>query len=151
MAVAGTVSGAGADLEVGPGVVIPAAELVWQFSRAGGPGGQHVNTSATRVQLSWGLLASGVLSGALKDRAVRRLGSRLADGVVTITVAEHRSQARNRDVARERLAATIAAAIAAPPPRRRATRPTKGSQDRRVTAKKHRGETKRLRSRPERE
>ena len=145
-----TASGdARADLVVGPGVVIPATELIWQFSRAGGPGGQHVNTSATRVQLSWDLAASDALDTQLKDRARRRLGNRLVDGVVTVAVAEHRSQARNRDVARERLATMLATAIAAPPPKRRATRPTKGSQERRVSAKKQRGETKRLRSRPE--
>lgn len=142
---------AGDDVVVGPGVVIPASELAWQFTRAGGPGGQHVNTSSTRVQLSWDLAASVALTAQLKERARRRLGNRLVGGVVTVAVADHRSQARNRELARERLAATIAAAIAPPPPKRRGTRPTKGSQERRVSAKKQRGETKRLRSRPERE
>ena len=133
------------DLEIAPGVVIPAGELQWQFSRAGGAGGQHVNTSSSRVQLSWDLAGSPAIDDTLRRRAVRRLGGRLVDGVLTVAASERRSQLRNRELARERLAATVAAAIAPPPPRRRATKPTKGSQRRRVEAKRQRSQTKRLR------
>ncbi len=137
--------GAGADL------TIPASELRWQFSRAGGAGGQHVNTSSSRVQLSWSLVDTVALDAVQRSRAVRRLAGQLANGVLTITVSERRSQLQNRTVALERLAATITSAIAPPPPRRRATRPTRGSQQRRVSEKKQRGQTKRLRGRPGRD
>ena len=129
-------------------VVIPDAELRWRFSRSSGPGGQHVNTTDSRVSLSWDLEASGALDDAQRAWARRRLAGDLVDGVLTVHASEHRSQARNRDVARERLEAIVRAAVAPPPPRRRPTRPTAGSQARRVEAKKRRGETKRLRQRP---
>ena len=137
----------------GPGVdvVIPATELRWQFSRSGGAGGQHVNTTSSRVQLSWSLAETAALDASQRARATRRLAGQLVDGVVTVTVSERRSQLQNRAIAAERLAATVAAAIAPPPPRRRATKPTRGSQQRRVTSKKQRGETKRLRGRPGRD
>jgi ribosome-associated protein len=134
-----------ADLVVAPDVVIPAAELRWQFSRAGGAGGQHVNTASSRVQLSWDLAASGALDPAQRARARRRLGARLSDGVLTVAASERRSQLRNRDLARARLAEVVAAAIAPPPPRRRATAPTGASERRRLEAKRARGHTKRLR------
>ena len=135
----------------GRDVVVPAAELRWQFSRAGGAGGQHVNTTSSRVQLSWSLADTKSLDATQRSRAFRRLGGQLVDGVLTITVSERRSQLQNRAVALERLAAAIVSAIAPPPPRRRATRPTRGSQQRGVTAKKQRGETKRMRGRPGRD
>ncbi len=130
-----------------PGVTIPAAELRWQFTRAGGPGGQHVNTSSTRVQLTWDLAGSDALDPTRRSRARRRLAGQLVDGAITVTVAESRSQKRNRDLARQRLAVLVADAIVPPPPPRRATRPTKASQARRVDAKVRRAETKRLRGR----
>jgi len=137
------------DLEVAAGMVIPADELVWQFSRSGGAGGQHVNTSSSRVQLSWNVAESTALGPAVRARALRRLGDRLVDGAVTVTASERRSQVRNRELARERLISLVAAAIAPPPPARRPTKPTRGSQQRRVDAKKRRGDTKRLRGRPD--
>jgi ribosome-associated protein len=130
---------------VAPGVTIPASELHWQFTRAGGAGGQHVNTTSSRVQLTWDLVASDVLDPARRSRARRRLAGQLVDGTITVTASERRSQLRNRELARERLAALVAEAIAPPPPPRRATRPTASSQRRRVDAKKRRGDTKRLR------
>jgi ribosome-associated protein len=135
------------DVVVAPGVVIPEGDLEWQFSRAGGAGGQHVNTSSTRVQLSWDLARSDVLDESLRRRAIRRLGTRLVDGVLTVTAAERRSQLRNRELAVERLTELVAVAIAPPPPKRRATKPTKASQRRRVETKRQRGDTKRLRGR----
>ena len=90
----------------------------------------------------------GALDETQRARAARRLAGDLVDGVLTVHASEHRSQARNRDVARDRLVAIVRAAVAPPPPRRRPTRPTKASQARRVETKKRRAETKRLRQRP---
>ena len=130
-------------MRVSDRLTIPAAELAWRFSRSSGPGGQGVNTTDSRVELSWNLLASGLLSPALKERAVERLGGRLVDGVLTITASEHRSQLRNREAAEARLAARVGEAIAPPPRQRRATKPSRGSVERRIGAKKRRAQTKR--------
>ncbi|MDR7276186.1 alternative ribosome rescue aminoacyl-tRNA hydrolase ArfB [Catenuloplanes atrovinosus] len=131
------------DLHVSDRLIIPAAELSWRFSRAGGPGGQGVNTTDSRVELSWSPAASSVLPPMLRERALERLGNRLVDGAVTIVASEFRSQLRNREAARARLAALIARAVAAPPRQRRATKPTKGSVERRIMEKKQRGAIKR--------
>ncbi len=136
------------DLRVSPSVTIPAAELRWRFSRSSGAGGQHVNTSDTRVELSWDLASSTALTDQQRWRAGRRLGGALVDGAVTITASERRSQLRNREVAMERLRELVAEAIEPPPPPRRPTKPSRRAQERRVSAKKRRGETKRLRQRP---
>jgi ribosome-associated protein len=133
------------ELRVTDRVSIPAGELSWRFSRSGGPGGQGVNTADSRVELSWDLDASVALPDDLKDRARRRLGKRLVDGVLTIAASEHRAQLRNREAAEARLAALLADAIKPPPPPRRPTRPSKGAKERRIAAKKRRGEIKRLR------
>jgi len=135
-------------LMVRAGVVIPEAELGWRFSRSSGPGGQSVNTTDSRVELSFDLAATTALNEVLKARALERLSSRLVDGVLTVTASEHRSQWRNREAARTRLAALIREGIAAPPRQRRPTRPSKGAVRRRLDEKKRRGETKRLRNRP---
>ncbi|MBO3736291.1 alternative ribosome rescue aminoacyl-tRNA hydrolase ArfB [Actinoplanes flavus] len=132
-----------ADVSIRPGLVIPEAELSWRFSRSSGPGGQGVNTTDSRVELSWDLAGSGVLSPTLRDRAVERLGNRLVTGVLTITASEHRSQLRNREAAEARLASVVAAAIAPPPRQRRATKPTRGSVERRIADKKRRAQVKR--------
>lgn len=142
-------SAASDDLVVTAILTIPAGELQWQFSRAGGAGGQHVNTTDSRVQLSWDLEASTALSDEQQSRARRRLASDVIDGVITVTASERRSQLRNREQARERLAALIADAIAPPPPPRRPTKPSRGAQQRRVDSKKRRGQTKQLRRRPD--
>jgi ribosome-associated protein len=133
------------DVRVNDRLIIPAAELSWRFSRSGGPGGQGVNTTDSRVELSWDLTGSEVLPPALRDRAVERLGGRLINGVLTVTASEHRSQLRNREAAAARLAGLIAGAIAPPPRTRRATRPSRGSVERRLAEKKRRSETKRNR------
>ena len=132
-----------------PTLTIPAGELTWRFSRSSGAGGQHVNTSDTRVELSWDLASSSVLSDTQRARARRRLGRQLVDGVVTVTASERRSQVRNREIARDRLAELVARAIAPPPPRRRPTKPTGASRERRVADKRRRAETKRLRRPPD--
>ena len=126
-------------------VVIPEAELSWRFSRSSGPGGQGVNTTDSRVELSFDVAATTAFGPTLKARALDRLGPRLQDGVLTIAASEHRSQLRNREAAEARLATTIADAIAPPPKPRRPTRATKGSVERRIAGKKRRGEIKRLR------
>ena len=128
--------------------MLPARELHWRFSRSSGPGGQGVNTADSRVELSFDLAATPSFPPNLRDRAVSRLAGRLVDGVVTVTASEHRSQLRNREAARERLAEMLRAALAPDPPARRPTRPTKGSQRRRMDQKTRRGAVKRLRGRP---
>ena len=130
-------------------VVLPGRELQWRFSRASGPGGQGVNTTDSRVELSFDLAGSPSVPEPLRERAVRRLGARLVDGVLTVVAAEHRSQLRNREAARERLAATLRDAMRADPLARRPTRPTRGSVRRRLDAKTRRSAVKRLRGRPE--
>ena len=124
------------DLEVTPTLTIPAAELQWKFSRSSGPGGQHVNTSDSRVQLTWRIVDSAALL------------ERFPSGSVTVTVSEQRSQLRNREVALERLASLLREALASPPPPRRPTKPTKGSQRRHLAAKQQRSATKQQRQRP---
>ena len=133
------------DLRVRGSVVIPEAELRWRFSRSSGPGGQGVNTTDSRVELSYDLMGSSALTGTHKARAAERLGGRLVDGVLTVTASEHRSQLRNREAAEQRLVDLVRTAIAPPPRPRRATRPTRASVERRIADKKRRGETKRLR------
>ena len=142
-------NGATDDLAVSASLTIPAGELQWQFSRAGGAGGQHVNTTDSRVQLSWDLAASTALTDQQRARARRRLAAGLVDGVITVAVSERRSQLRNREQARERLAALIADAIAPSPPPRRPTKPSRAAKQRRVDSKKRRGQTKQLRQRPD--
>ncbi|MDA0290568.1 MAG: alternative ribosome rescue aminoacyl-tRNA hydrolase ArfB [Cyanobacteria bacterium] len=123
-------------------LVIPSAELSWRFSRASGPGGQNVNKTDSRVELLFDLARSESLPILLKTRALQRLAAGLVDGVVVITAAEYRSQLRNREAALVRLAQLLRAAIAAPPPPRRATRPSRGSVERRLQAKKQRSSIK---------
>ncbi len=130
------------------GVEIPATELTWRFSRSGGPGGQSVNTADSRVELSFDVRGSAALPDQVRDRLLQRLSHRLVDGVLTIAASEYRSQHRNREAARARLADLLTEASAPPPPRRRPTRPTRGSKERRLAGKKRRGETKALRRRP---
>jgi len=123
--------------------VIAEAELTERFSRSSGPGGQGVNTTDSRVELSYDVERSLSLPDHLRARVLQRLDNRLVDGVLTIAASEHRSQLRNREAARERLAQLLREAAAPPPPRRRPTRPTLGSKERRLAEKKRRGETKR--------
>ncbi|MGF1432263.1 alternative ribosome rescue aminoacyl-tRNA hydrolase ArfB [Kitasatospora sp. LaBMicrA B282] len=125
-------------------VEVPEAELQWRFSRSSGPGGQHVNTSDTQVELRYDLVASAALPEVWKQRALTRLASRLVDGrVLVVRASEHRSQWRNREVAAARLAALLGEATAPPPKARRATKPSRGMVERRLTNKKHRAELKR--------
>jgi ribosome-associated protein len=129
-------------------IVIPADELSWRFSRSTGPGGQSVNTTDSRAELSFDVAASAALPPALKERALRALAGRLADGVITVTAAENRSQLRNREAAAARLSALLAEATAPPPRPRRPTRPSRAARNRRLAAKQQRSEVKRLRRPP---
>jgi ribosome-associated protein len=132
------------DLPVGRGLTIPAGELRERFSRSSGPGGQSVNTTDSRVTLSWDVAGTTALTEPRRARVLERLAPRLVDGVLSVTSETERSQLMNRREARERLAALVLKALA-PPKTRRPTKPTKGSQRRRLEEKKRRGETKRLR------
>jgi ribosome-associated protein len=127
-------------------VSLPEAELMWRFSRSSGPGGQHVNTSDSQVELRFDLAASDALPEVWKDRALQRLESRLVGGVITVRASEHRSQWRNRETALVRLASLLAEATAPPPKPRRKTRIPRGINERRLREKKQRGDTKRGRS-----
>jgi ribosome-associated protein len=126
-------------------VVVPPHELVWRFSRASGPGGQGVNTTDSRVELSFDIANSTAFSPFLRERALTRLANRLLDGVLTITASEHRSQLRNRQAALARLADTLRTAVAPPAAPRRPTRPTKAAKERRLADKRRRGAIKRNR------
>ena len=137
------------DLQVRGSLALPERELRWRFSRASGPGGQGVNTTDSRVELSFDLADSPSVPEPLRARAQQRLAGRLVDGVLTVVAAEHRSQLRNRAAARERLAAALRAAMAPDPPPRRPTRPSAGARRRRLDAKTRRGQIKRLRGRPD--
>lgn len=128
---------------------VPDDELTWRFSRSSGPGGQHVNTSDTRVELSWVPSTSRVLTPAQQARVAAALRARLTtDGTLRIVSSQFRSQLRNREAARRRLDELVAAALV-PPRVRRPTRPSKASGQRRIEAKKQRGRIKADRRRPD--
>jgi ribosome-associated protein len=137
----------------GPGVphglTVPATDLVERFSRSSGPGGQGVNTADSRVELELDLVEFPGFDETQRRRVLRALDARLVGGrVLVVAASEHRQQRRNRVVARERMAQLLRDAMAPPPAPRRATRPTRGSKERRLASKRRRGETKAGRSRP---
>jgi ribosome-associated protein len=129
-------------LEIRPGVVVPLTEIELRTSRSSGPGGQHANVTASRVEASFDVHASRALTADQRARIASRLGPR-----VTATAQDTRSQLRNRELALERLAQRLAAALEVRRPRRQ-TRPTAASKRRRVEGKRRRSETKRTRRRP---
>ncbi|OFU55005.1 MULTISPECIES: alternative ribosome rescue aminoacyl-tRNA hydrolase ArfB [Corynebacterium] len=143
------------DLTIAPGpgipdgLVIPAADLTERFVKSSGPGGQGVNTTDSKVQLSIDVAACASLSDAQRRRVLRNLESRLDGTVLTVVASTQRSQVRNRSEARERMAAILREALAPPPPPRRKTKPTRGSVRRRLAAKKRRSEIKSMRRRPD--
>jgi ribosome-associated protein len=141
----------GGDLVLSPGpgfrsgFVLPSSELSERFSRSSGPGGQGVNTTDSRVELRWRVLESPALARLSEARRLRvelALQDRLVSGELIIVASEQRSQRQNRVAARNRLAEALRQALLPPPPPRRATRPTRGSQRRRLEAKKQRSSTK---------
>lgn len=134
---------------LGRGVSVPEAELELSAARSSGPGGQSVNTTSSKVELRWNVRDSAAVTEAQRARILERLGSRLTnDGVLVLQGSEHRSQHRNRAAVIARFQAIVGEALE-PPKQRRRTRPTRGSKERRLRAKKHRGELKQLRKRPD--
>ena len=135
------------DIVITPALTIPRAELQFRASRAGGPGGQHVNTSSTRVELLWDLTHSTVVSDEQRGRLLTKLAARLdAVGMVRVVASDRRSQSQNRDAAAERLALLVRQALVVPR-KRRPTRPTRASREQRLADKRKRGERKRDRRR----
>jgi ribosome-associated protein len=133
------------DLDVGQGVRIPRWELSYQATQSGGPGGQHANRSATRVQLFWDVDSSSALDERQKARVRSRLRNRLdKHGVLQLAEGGSRSQHRNREAVTERFVELVAAALR-PRKKRKPTRPTRASKERRLQAKKRRGEVKETR------
>lgn len=126
-------------------LTLPESEMTWRFSRSSGAGGQHVNTSDTRVELIWSLAETSALSPAQRALAAERLSNRLVDGTITIVSSQYRSQHRNREAARVRLEELVTDAIV-PARQRHKTKPTRGSKQRRLDAKKRRGSIKQGRS-----
>jgi len=135
-----------AEIHVRGSFSIPESELSWRFSRSSGPGGQHVNTSATAAELSFDVAGSPSLPDNLRGRALERLSGRLVRGVLTIRAEEYRSQQRNRDAARARLASIMADATAPPPKKRIPKKIPRGINERRLENKKRRSNVKRQRS-----
>ena len=129
-------------IRVSPTLVIAASELSWRFSRSGGPGGQHANTSDTKVEVRFDIAGSPSLGPRQRARLQERLGEE-----VRVVVADERSQARNRELALERLRERLAAALRVDPPRRR-TKPTTASVNRRLDAKRRQAARKADRRRP---
>ena len=132
-------------------LVIPASELQLRATRSGGPGGQHANTSATRVELTWNARTSPSLGDRRRDLILSRLASRLdSDGTLRLVSDTHRSQHQNRKDVLDRFATLLAEALR-PRKTRKKTRPTRASKERRIAAKKKRAETKKLRGRVRRD
>lgn len=136
------------DLVINNGVTIPAAELSYAASRASGPGGQHVNTTESRIQLRWNVAESCALTDAQRARVLRAFASRLTDaGELILASDTHRSQRRNREEVRTRLAQLLREALVPPKPRKK-TRPTAASRQRRMEEKRQRGQIKKGRGKP---
>lgn len=130
------------------GIEIPDSELSWRFSRSSGPGGQSVNTTDSRAELTFDVAGSPSIPEHLKNRALGRLGHRLVDGALTIAASEYRSQHRNREAARARLVDVLTEALGPPAPKRRPTKPSRRAKERRLAGKKRRGQVKTLRRKP---
>lgn len=135
-------------VSLGRGVSVPESELELSAARSGGPGGQSVNTTSSKIELRWSVPDSAALNATQRARVLEKLASRLTnDGVLVLQGSEHKSQHRNRAAVIARFQAIVGEALE-PPKQRRRTRPTRGSKERRIQAKKQRGETKRLRKPP---
>ena len=126
-------------------VAIPRSELTYRASRSGGPGGQHVNTSSTRIELLWDFTRSRALDGAARARLAEKLAARLdADGNLRVVASDYRSQQQNRAAAEERLAELVRRALTVPK-KRKATKPSRAAKEKRLAEKKRRSERKRRR------
>jgi len=139
-------------VEPGPGIphglLIPARFLHEQFAKSSGPGGQGVNTTDSKVQLSIDVAELDFLTETQRLRVLNNLAGKLVETTLTVEASEQRSQLRNRSAARLRLAGMLREALAPPPPKRRATRRSRGSIERRLASKRHRSEIKATRQRP---
>ncbi|MHB8512862.1 MAG: alternative ribosome rescue aminoacyl-tRNA hydrolase ArfB [Actinomycetota bacterium] len=134
------------DLDTRRGVIVPSSELTLKFSRSGGPGGQNVNKRDTQVEIIFDVRGSNVLDEEQRKRVSSKLRNRIdSNGMLHVTSSEERTQALNRERALERMEELLFDALAPPPPKRRATRPSKTAVERRISDKKKRGEVKRLR------
>lgn len=130
-------------------LVIPRAELTFRATRSGGPGGQHVNTSSTRVELTWNVAASSSINEEQRGLITAKLAKRIAaDGVLRLTSSGSRSQHQNKEEVIERFARMIEQSLRKPKPRKK-TRPSKAAKQARMKEKKRRSETKRNRGRVE--
>lgn len=132
-------------LYVNDSVSIPRSELQYRASRSGGPGGQHVNTSSTRIELLWDVEHSAAVTDEARDRLREKLSARLdAQGLVRVVASDNRSQAQNREAAEARLADLVRRALIIPKPRKK-TKPSKAAKEKRLDAKKKNAERKRMR------
>lgn len=137
------------DLTVNADIVIPGDELHWTFSTSGGPGGQHANRSNTRAELRFDLPASTSIPDHLRSRMLASIGDRLVGGMIVVVADDSRSQWRNRQIARKRLADLLNEAARPPSPPRRRTKPSRAARQRRLDSKRRRSQTKRMRRKPE--
>ena len=135
----------GGGLEINESLTIPRSELRARASRSGGPGGQHVNTSSSRIEVEWNVRTSAVLDDARRARLLEKLATRIdGEGDLRVVASDSRSQTQNRRRAEERLASLVRAALVIPKPRRK-TKPTRASKEARLGEKKRRADTKRHR------
>lgn len=135
------------DLIVNPVLVIPSSELHWRFSRSSGSGGQNINKTDTRVNLSFNIEKSKALTSYQKHQITKQLSNQIVSATITVITQEHRTQYKNRKLALMRLGILLEKALEPPPKARKATKPTKSSQRRRVNSKKKHGEKKLSRGR----
>ncbi len=133
------------ELFVNPGLVIPSNELHWRFSRSSGSGGQNINKTDTRVNLSFNIENSRALTSYQKHQVTKQLSDQIVNGRITVITQEHRTQYKNRKLALMRLGILIEKALEPPTKARKVTKPTKSSQRRRVNSKKKHGEKKQSR------
>jgi ribosome-associated protein len=132
-------------LAVGESLWVPRAELTYRATRSGGPGGQHVNTSSTRVELAWDVGASPSVSDEQRARIMEKLANRInGEGVLLLAASDHRSQHQNKEAVTGRFAELVAEALVVPKKRKK-TRPSRASRQARLDAKKRRSQTKALR------
>lgn len=132
-------------LQVTDDLFVPRAELTYRATRSGGPGGQHVNTSSTKVEVAWDAANSPSVTEPQRERILRKLANRInSEGVLLLTEGGSRSQHKNKEAVTERFQEILREALHVPKPRRK-TKPTRASRERRIRAKKRRAETKRLR------
>lgn len=132
-------------LEIDESLTLPRAELTYRATRSGGPGGQHVNTSSTRVELTWNVDASPSLSEAQRARIREKLANRISgDGVLLLAASEHRSQHQNREAVTERFVELVRRSLIVPKARKK-SRPSRAAREARLHAKRRRSELKRSR------